>query len=113
MQHSIQHHIVFYIKLIFSLNYRWGEQAAENLPANLKALYINILNTTNDIEEELKHQKNKNPELVKDLVSVFQDCTKLAKKRTLMYATKVNTVVFGDFVSSNIFFVNEVIYKFI
>ncbi|XBI98105.1 hypothetical protein VPH35_018368 [Triticum aestivum] len=43
---------------------RWGEQAAENLPANLKALYINILNTTNDIEEELKHQKNKNAELV-------------------------------------------------
>ncbi|XBI98107.1 hypothetical protein VPH35_018368 [Triticum aestivum] len=53
---------------------RWGEQAAENLPANLKALYINILNTTNDIEEELKHQKNKNAELVKDFVIHVAKC---------------------------------------
>uniref|UniRef100_A0A453ADJ3 Uncharacterized protein n=1 Tax=Aegilops tauschii subsp. strangulata TaxID=200361 RepID=A0A453ADJ3_AEGTS len=53
---------------------RWGEQAAENLPENLKALYINILNTTNDIEEELKHQKNKNAELVKDLVIHVAKC---------------------------------------
>ncbi|XP_048560268.1 (E)-beta-caryophyllene synthase-like [Triticum urartu] len=53
---------------------RWGEQAAENLPANLKALYINILNTTNDIEEELKHQKNKNAELVKELVIHVAKC---------------------------------------
>ncbi|VAH40853.1 unnamed protein product [Triticum turgidum subsp. durum] len=53
---------------------RWGEQAAENLPANLKALYINILNTTNDIEEELKHRKNKNAESVKGLVIHTAKC---------------------------------------
>ncbi|XP_044969184.1 (E)-beta-caryophyllene synthase-like [Hordeum vulgare subsp. vulgare] len=53
---------------------RWDEQAAEQLPAHLKALYINILNTTNDFEEELKRQKNKNAELVKELVIDVAKC---------------------------------------
>jgi hypothetical protein len=35
----------------------------------MKALLINILNTTNKIEEELKLQKNSHAELVKKLVS--------------------------------------------
>lgn len=51
----------------------------EQLPAYLKALYINILKTTNDIEEVLKCQENKNAEFVKKLVNVSQR-TKLAPK---------------------------------
>uniref|UniRef100_A0A8I6XBK7 Terpene synthase metal-binding domain-containing protein n=1 Tax=Hordeum vulgare subsp. vulgare TaxID=112509 RepID=A0A8I6XBK7_HORVV len=53
---------------------RWSEQAAENLPANLKELYINILNTTNDIEEELKRHKNKNAEMIKELLIHMAKC---------------------------------------
>lgn len=45
----------------------------EQLPAYLKALYINILKTTNDIEEVLKCQENKNAEFVKKLVNVSQN----------------------------------------
>ncbi|TVU47050.1 hypothetical protein EJB05_06628, partial [Eragrostis curvula] len=47
---------------------RWDEAAAEKLPAYLKALYIFILKTTNDIVEQLILQKNKNAEWVKKLL---------------------------------------------
>ncbi|TKW09064.1 hypothetical protein SEVIR_6G067100v4 [Setaria viridis] len=47
---------------------RWDEQITEQLPAHLKALFINILNSTNKMEEELKFQKNKHAELIKELV---------------------------------------------
>ncbi|OQU79856.1 hypothetical protein SORBI_3007G034700 [Sorghum bicolor] len=47
---------------------RWDEQTTEQLPAYLKALFINILNTTNKIEEELKLMKNKHADLIKRLV---------------------------------------------
>lgn len=53
---------------------RWDEQAVEQLPAYLKALFINIIKTTNDIEEELKCQKNKNAEFVKKLVIDVVKC---------------------------------------
>uniref|UniRef100_M8BZG9 (+)-delta-cadinene synthase isozyme C2 n=1 Tax=Aegilops tauschii TaxID=37682 RepID=M8BZG9_AEGTA len=62
---------------------RWDAHVVEQLPAYLKALYINILKTTNDIEEVLKCQENKNAEFVKKLreqgsnhmVSTVQTCT--------------------------------------
>ncbi|XP_066326143.1 (E)-beta-caryophyllene synthase-like [Miscanthus floridulus] len=47
---------------------RWDEQTTEQLPAYLKALFINILNTTNKIEKELKLMKNKLVDLIKRLV---------------------------------------------
>jgi hypothetical protein len=47
---------------------RWDAQIAEQLPAHLKALFINILNDTNKVVEELKFQKNKHAELFKELV---------------------------------------------
>ncbi|VAI41969.1 unnamed protein product [Triticum turgidum subsp. durum] len=47
---------------------RWDEEAVEQFPAYLKALYINILNTTNVIDEELKHQKNMHTGLAKKIV---------------------------------------------
>ncbi|KAI4968542.1 hypothetical protein ZWY2020_045874 [Hordeum vulgare] len=37
-------------------------------------LYINILNTTNDIEEELKRHKNKNAEMIKELLIHMAKC---------------------------------------
>lgn len=54
---------------LLEIDGRWDEQAAEQLPEYMKALFINILNTTNKIEEELKLQKNKHAQLVKKLVS--------------------------------------------
>ncbi|KAI4978939.1 hypothetical protein ZWY2020_015692 [Hordeum vulgare] len=53
---------------------RWDEQAVEQFPAYLKALYINILNTTNVIDEELKHQKNMHAGLAKKLVIDIAKC---------------------------------------
>nr|QJA42391.1 terpene synthase TPS20 [Setaria viridis] len=47
---------------------RWDGQTTEKFPAHMKALLINILNTTNKIEDELKLQKNRHAELVKKLV---------------------------------------------
>ncbi|KAK3122686.1 hypothetical protein QOZ80_8AG0616810 [Eleusine coracana subsp. coracana] len=47
---------------------RWEEQTPEQLPAHLKAIFINILNTTNKIEEDLKLQENKHAEMVKKMV---------------------------------------------
>ncbi|PAN10360.1 hypothetical protein PAHAL_2G089500 [Panicum hallii] len=46
---------------------RWDEQAAEKLPAYMKDLFIFILNTINDIMGDLKLQKNKHAEFVKEL----------------------------------------------
>ena len=62
------------------LNHRWDEEAVEQFPAYLKALYINILNTTNVIDEELKHQKNMHAGLAKKMVNASQNCTKLFLK---------------------------------
>nr|CAB3482079.1 unnamed protein product [Digitaria exilis] len=47
---------------------RWDEQTTDKFPEDMKALFINILNTTNKIEEELKLQGNRHAELVKKLV---------------------------------------------
>nr|CAB3482081.1 unnamed protein product [Digitaria exilis] len=47
---------------------RWDEQTTDKFPEHMKALFINILNTTNKIEEELKLQENRHAELVKKLV---------------------------------------------
>ncbi|CAO2205705.1 unnamed protein product [Urochloa humidicola] len=52
---------------------RWDENAAE-FPAYLKALYKNILHTTDQIMEELKLQNNKHAELVKKLVIDIAKC---------------------------------------
>ncbi|TVU49099.1 hypothetical protein EJB05_00390, partial [Eragrostis curvula] len=47
---------------------RWDEQAAEQLPVYLKSIFINVLNTTNKIVEDLKLQENKHAEMVKKMV---------------------------------------------
>nr|QBA83585.1 terpene synthase family protein [Chrysopogon zizanioides] len=47
---------------------RWDDRTTEHLPACLKALFINIVKTTNEIEEELKLMKNKHADLIKRLV---------------------------------------------
>ncbi|KAJ1288649.1 hypothetical protein BS78_02G104000 [Paspalum vaginatum] len=46
---------------------RWDKQAAEKLPACLKEILTFILDTINDIVEELKLQKNKHAEMVREL----------------------------------------------
>uniref|UniRef100_A0A8I6YYP9 Terpene synthase n=1 Tax=Hordeum vulgare subsp. vulgare TaxID=112509 RepID=A0A8I6YYP9_HORVV len=56
------------------LNHMWDEQVVEHFPAYLKSLYINILNTTNVIDEELKHQKNMHAGLAKKLVIDVAKC---------------------------------------
>ncbi|TVU42228.1 hypothetical protein EJB05_08621, partial [Eragrostis curvula] len=43
---------------------KWDEKATEELPANLREFYKNILGDTNEIVEELKLQNNKNAEMV-------------------------------------------------
>lgn len=48
---------------------RWDEKTAEQLPAPLKAFYLSILSTVNEIQEELILQENKHSEVVKNLVS--------------------------------------------
>ena len=48
---------------------RWDKQSSEKLPAYMKALFIFMFNTISDIMEELKLQKNKHAEFVKELVS--------------------------------------------
>uniref|UniRef100_A0ACD5UE79 Uncharacterized protein n=1 Tax=Avena sativa TaxID=4498 RepID=A0ACD5UE79_AVESA len=53
---------------------RWEKQAAEKFPAYLKAIYVNILDTTDGIVEELKRQKNKYAELVRKLVINMVKC---------------------------------------
>jgi len=55
--------------LLEKTNDRWDEEITEQLPTYIKALFINIRNTTNKIEEELRHKKNKHAELFKKLVS--------------------------------------------
>ncbi|KAL6643118.1 hypothetical protein ACP70R_021299 [Stipagrostis hirtigluma subsp. patula] len=53
---------------------RWDEQAVEKLPTYLKALYINVLNTTDEVVEELKLQNNKHAELIRKLVIDTAKC---------------------------------------
>jgi len=55
--------------LLEKTNDRWDEEITEQLPTYIEALFINIRNTTNKIEEELRHKKNKHAELFKNLVS--------------------------------------------
>ncbi|XP_062192109.1 (E)-beta-caryophyllene synthase-like [Phragmites australis] len=53
---------------------RWDEEVAEQCPAYLRTLYINILTTVEAMEEELKLQKNKHAKLVKRLVIDMAKC---------------------------------------
>ncbi|CAL4996527.1 unnamed protein product [Urochloa decumbens] len=53
---------------------RWDEAAAEQCPAYLRTLYVNILTTVKDIEEELKLQNNKHAKLVKGLIIDMAKC---------------------------------------
>ncbi|KAL6659483.1 hypothetical protein ACP70R_003523 [Stipagrostis hirtigluma subsp. patula] len=53
---------------------RWDEKAAEQFPAYLKALYNNILGTTDEIVEELKLQNNEHAETVRQLVIDMAKC---------------------------------------
>jgi hypothetical protein len=55
--------------LLEKTNDRWDEEITEQLPTYMKALFINIHDTTNKIEEELRHKKNKHAELFKKLAS--------------------------------------------
>ncbi|KAK3120867.1 hypothetical protein QOZ80_8BG0642870 [Eleusine coracana subsp. coracana] len=47
---------------------RWDEQATEQLPTNLKEIFINILNTTNKVEKDLELQKNKQAKIFRKMV---------------------------------------------
>ncbi|CAL5009974.1 unnamed protein product [Urochloa decumbens] len=53
---------------------RWDEKAVEKFPAYLRALYKNILDTTEEIVKELKLQNNKHAELVKKMVIDMAKC---------------------------------------
>ncbi|KAJ1288651.1 hypothetical protein BS78_02G104000 [Paspalum vaginatum] len=66
--------------------YRWDKQAAEKLPACLKEILTFILDTINDIVEELKLQKNKHAEMVRELVSFTPKITHRAKCSGSIYA---------------------------
>ncbi|GJN39842.1 hypothetical protein PR202_gb28989 [Eleusine coracana subsp. coracana] len=46
----------------------WDEQATEQLPTNLKEIFINILNTTNKVEKDLELQKNKQAKIFRKMV---------------------------------------------
>ena len=65
--------------LLQTIYNRWDKQAAEKMPAYMKDLFIFILNTINDIMEELKLQKNKHAEFVKELVSFAPNITTCKK----------------------------------
>ncbi|KAK3122570.1 hypothetical protein QOZ80_8AG0615380 [Eleusine coracana subsp. coracana] len=47
---------------------RWDEQATEQLPTNLKEIFINILNTTYKVEKDIELQKNKHAKNFKEVV---------------------------------------------
>lgn len=53
---------------------RWDKDAAEQCPAYLRNLYIYILATVKDIEEQLQRQKNKHAKLVKRLIIDMAKC---------------------------------------
>ncbi|RCV30114.1 hypothetical protein SETIT_6G068300v2 [Setaria italica] len=53
---------------------RWDEKAAEKFPSYLRALYKNIIGTTDEIVEELKLQNNKHAELVRKLIIDVAKC---------------------------------------
>ncbi|CAM0879102.1 unnamed protein product [Alopecurus aequalis] len=53
---------------------RWDENAAEQAPAYMRSFYKGIVATIDQIEEELKLQKNKHAELVKSLIIDAAKC---------------------------------------
>uniref|UniRef100_A0ACD6AJB8 Uncharacterized protein n=1 Tax=Avena sativa TaxID=4498 RepID=A0ACD6AJB8_AVESA len=53
---------------------RWDEQAAEQLPGYMKFFYNKVLETVKDIEEDLKHQGNKNADYIKKLLIDATKC---------------------------------------
>jgi len=55
------------------------------MPAYMKDLFIFILNTINDIMEELKLQKNNHAEFVKELVSFSPKITPSKNHKKMMY----------------------------
>jgi hypothetical protein len=65
---SLNYYTLLKLPLLEKTNGRWDAQVTEQLPAHLKALFINILTDTNKMVEELKFQKNKHAELFKELV---------------------------------------------
>jgi len=64
---------------LLEMDDRWDKQSSEKLPAYMKALFIFMLNTISDIMEELKLQKNKHAEFVKELVSFAPNITTCKK----------------------------------
>ena len=52
-------------------NNRWDEHAVEQAPAYMRSFYKGTIASINQIEEELKLQKNKHAELVKKLVITY------------------------------------------
>ncbi|XBI87020.1 hypothetical protein VPH35_025172 [Triticum aestivum] len=52
---------------------RWDEHAAEQVPTYMRPFYKGTVSTINCIEEDLKLQKNKHAELVKELVLKWRD----------------------------------------
>ncbi|CAO2199976.1 unnamed protein product [Urochloa humidicola] len=53
---------------------RWDEKAAEKFPVYLRVLYTNILDTTDQIVEELKLQNNKLAKFVRKMVIDMTKC---------------------------------------
>ncbi|XP_062192240.1 (E)-beta-caryophyllene synthase-like [Phragmites australis] len=53
---------------------RWDEKAMEQLPANLRAFYNNLLGNIDGIVEDLKVQNNKNAEAVRRMVIDAAKC---------------------------------------
>ncbi|CAL4994540.1 unnamed protein product [Urochloa decumbens] len=53
---------------------RWDEKATEQLPANLRAFYSNLIRNTDEIVEELKSQNNKNAEAVRKVILDAVNC---------------------------------------
>ncbi|RCV44820.1 hypothetical protein SETIT_9G405200v2 [Setaria italica] len=53
---------------------KWNEEVAEQIPAHMKALYINILDNINDIIHELKLGENSHAELAKELLIDIAQC---------------------------------------
>lgn len=71
---------------------RWDKQAAEKLPAYMKALFIFMLNTISDIVDELKLQKNKHAELAKELVRFASSKDHTMQKTTWFWFIMFNIV---------------------
>ena len=52
--------------------HRWDEHAAEQAPAYMRPFYKGTVASINQIEEDLKLQKNKHAEFVKKLVITYR-----------------------------------------